>query len=93
LTGAAVLHDWHHTAIAALFRLSSAQIIAAIEYIEAHKEEVLKDYQAILARHAKGNSPEVEALFRAGRRRLRRKLRELAAQKAGASHVAVGSGR
>jgi uncharacterized protein (DUF433 family) len=54
-------HGWSHATIAAIFRLSSAEIIAAIEYIEAHKSEVEADYQKILERHARGNSPEVEA--------------------------------
>jgi uncharacterized protein (DUF433 family) len=31
---------WHHTAIAAMFRISSRQVQAAIQYIEDHEEEV-----------------------------------------------------
>ena len=52
---------WHHTAIAAWLRLSSAEVLAAIEYIERHKEEVLANYQKILDRCARGNPPEVQA--------------------------------
>jgi uncharacterized protein (DUF433 family) len=52
---------WHHTTIAATLRLSSAQVRAAIAYIEAHKEEVLADYQKILERNARGNPPEIQA--------------------------------
>jgi len=81
---------WHHTRIAAFFRLSSADILAAIEYIEAHKEEVQKDYQEMLDRDAKGNSPEVEAKCLGGRERLQQKLRELAEQKAKAANAAPG---
>jgi uncharacterized protein (DUF433 family) len=53
--------DWHHTAIAATLRLSSAQVLAAIEYIEKHKDEVMPVYQQILERAAQGNSPEIQA--------------------------------
>src|SRR5215470_12651002 len=52
---------WHHTAIAGWLRLSSDQVLAAIRYIEEHKEEVLAGYRAILERAARGNPPEVQA--------------------------------
>ena len=52
---------WHHTLIAATLRLSSAQVLAAINYIEAHKEEVMADYQQMLDRCARGNPPELQA--------------------------------
>ena len=32
--------DWHHTAIASWLRISSFQVLAAIKYIEEHREEV-----------------------------------------------------
>jgi uncharacterized protein (DUF433 family) len=51
----------HHTFIAALLNLSSAQVLAAIQYIEEHKDEVMADYQQILERSARGNPPEVQA--------------------------------
>ncbi len=41
--------------------LSSAQVLAALDYIEQHKEEVLADYQRILDRVAKGHPPELQA--------------------------------
>lgn len=44
-------HGWHRDRIAMLFRLSSRDIQAAIDYIEAHKEEVHAEYQKILDRH------------------------------------------
>jgi uncharacterized protein (DUF433 family) len=52
---------WHHTAIAAWFRISSRQVLEAIKYIEEHKEEVMANYQKILDRCAKGNPPELQA--------------------------------
>ncbi len=42
---------WHRGQIAGLFRLSSRDIQAAIDYIETHKEEVQREYQKILDRH------------------------------------------
>ncbi|HVC93233.1 MAG TPA: DUF433 domain-containing protein [Pirellulales bacterium] len=47
--------------IAAKFRLSCSQVEVAIDYIEAHKDEVQADYQKILDRHARGNPPELVA--------------------------------
>ena len=61
---------WHQTAIAALFRLSSAQTIAALDYIEAHKSEVLAEYQRIMDRIGQGNPPELQAQFAASHARL-----------------------
>jgi uncharacterized protein (DUF433 family) len=52
---------WHHTAIAATLRLSSNQVLAAIQYIEDHKEEVMANYREMLARDARGNPPELQA--------------------------------
>ena len=43
-------HGWHRDRIAALFRLSSAQIQAALDYIDAHTDEVMAEYQRILDR-------------------------------------------
>lgn len=51
----------HHTYIATLLGLSSAQVQAALQYVEEHKEEVLADYQKIMDRIARGNPPEVQA--------------------------------
>jgi uncharacterized protein (DUF433 family) len=52
---------WHHTTMAATLGLSSAQVLAAIQYIEEHKKEVTANYGIILERCARGNSPEVQA--------------------------------
>ncbi len=51
---------WHHTAIAATLRLSSAQVLAALQYIEDHQEEVMDQYQKILERCRQGNPPEIQ---------------------------------
>src|SRR5260370_593529 len=73
---------WHHTGIAATLRISSAKVIAAIEYIEAHKEEVLAEYQKILDRNARGNPPEIEAKRAATRARIEAILAERRAKSA-----------
>ena len=46
--------NWHHTAIAAMFRISSRQVLAAVQYIEDHKDEVMAEYQK-----QTGNAPEL----------------------------------
>jgi uncharacterized protein (DUF433 family) len=81
---------WHHTAIAATLRLSSAQVIAALDYIAAHRDEVMAEYQRILERHARGNPPEIEEKWRAShakllelRERLRREKAERGVNGAG----------
>jgi uncharacterized protein (DUF433 family) len=53
--------DWHHTAIAAWLRISSRQVLAAIDYIEQHKEAVMAEYQKMLDRENQGNPPEIQA--------------------------------
>lgn len=60
----------HHTYIAAILGLSSAQVLAAIRYIEEHREEVMADYQKILDRIARGNPPEVQAKLEASHAKL-----------------------
>ena len=55
------LAGWHPTTIAGNFRLSSAQIQAALDYGEANREEVMRENQKIEERIARGNPPEVQA--------------------------------
>ncbi len=73
---------WHHTAIASWLRLSSFQVLAAIQYIEEHRAEVDAEYQRILEREACGNPPEVQAKLDASRRKLQARLAEIARRKA-----------
>lgn len=55
-------HGWHRDRIAALFRLSSQDVQAAIDYIEQHRNEVEADYDRILERQrTHTNPPEWEA--------------------------------
>lgn len=69
---------WHRDRIAGLFRLSSRDIQAAIDYIEQHREEVEAQYQRILERHRNYRySPEVQAKVDRCRGTARRRLEEL----------------
>ncbi len=74
-------HGWHRDRIAALFRLSSAQVQAALDYIDSHNDEVMADYQRILDRQH--NSPEVQALLDQCSGAAKRRLAELRAQSQG----------
>jgi len=60
----------HHTAIAMALRISSAQVQAAIQYIEEHKNEVLAEYQKMLDREAQGNPPEIKSKLLASHAKL-----------------------
>jgi uncharacterized protein (DUF433 family) len=45
-----VRQGWHRDRIAALFRLSSRDVQAALDYIQQHQDEVIARYQSILER-------------------------------------------
>jgi uncharacterized protein (DUF433 family) len=74
-------HGDHHTYIASMLGLSSAEVLCAVKYIEEHREEVQADYEQILARHAKGNPPEVQAKLEECHRRMLAKMEELRRKK------------
>src|SRR5260370_6483756 len=68
---------WHRDMIADTLDLSSGQVEVAIRYIEEHRDEVMEAYQRILARHARGNPPELQAKLDAMRGTARAMLEEL----------------
>jgi uncharacterized protein (DUF433 family) len=75
---------WRYDQIAGLFRLSPDDIQAAIAYIEVHKEEVMADYQQILARHRQVQYlPELQEKLARSRQKLQAKLAELRALRQG----------
>ena len=84
---------WHHTQIAALFRISSYQVIAALDYIEAHRDEVETVYQEIIDRHARGNPPEIEAKVEESHRKLLARAEELRLRKQTDNHGECPGGR
>jgi uncharacterized protein (DUF433 family) len=68
---------WHANSIALFFGLSTDQILAAIEYIQQHKDEVMSVYDELLKRDARGNPPEIEALLESSRGKARERAEEL----------------
>ncbi len=60
---------WPPERIATWFRLRAEQVEAAVEYIRAHKIEVLKEYLKILERCERGNPPELQAKLDANHKR------------------------
>ena len=77
-------HGWHRDRIAALFRLSSRDVQAAIDYIAAHREEVEADYQRILERHHSYQySPDVQTKVERCREAANRRLAEIRERRAG----------
>ncbi len=83
---------WHRDLIAATLELSSQQVEAAILYIEEHRDEVMADYEEMLARDARGNPPELQAKLDAARGKLQAKLRELREAKSREAEDARHSG-
>ncbi len=75
--------DWNRESIALLFRLSSQDIQAAIDYIEAHREEVEAEYQRILDRHRNYKYPlEVQGKLDASHQKFVAFVQELRSRKA-----------
>ncbi len=73
-------HGWHRDRIAALFRLSSRDIQAALDYIDAHRDEVTAAYQRIRTRPTRYQyAPAVEAKITASRQRAQARLSTLKA--------------
>lgn len=66
-------HEW----VAEFYRLSVAQVDAAVAYIGAHKPEVMAEYQKMLDRENAGNPPEIQARLDALSGRARQRLEEL----------------
>ena len=68
---------WCRDEIATLFRLGSRQLDAAIRYIEEHRDEVMVEYNKIIARIARGNSPALQAKLDAVQGSARARLEEI----------------
>lgn len=77
--------DWHRDEIARLFRLSSRDIQAAIDYIDEHREEVEAQYRRVLKRHsAYQYPPDVQAKVDRSRGVARKRVEEIRRQRKGA---------
>ena len=72
--------NWHRDEIAATLRLSSAQVDAALQYIQQHQTEVFAEYERILARERRGNPPELKAKLDAIHQKWQARLAERTAE-------------
>ncbi len=77
--------------IAACLSLSTREVVALIQYIDDHKEEVMASNQKIEERIARGNPPEIEAMRAESRAKLLA-LREELRRKKQESHDAGNHG-
>ena len=78
-----IKEGWHRDRIANLFRLSSRDVQAAIEYTEEHREELESAYQRILERHRHHQyPPDVQAKIDGCRGAARRELEKVRGRRA-----------
>src|SRR3954447_2469181 len=73
-------HGRHHAFVASLLGLSSEQVLAAVRYIDEHRDEVMPVYERIVARSKQAEEGQEERVAAARARLLARK-RELEAAK------------
>ena len=71
------LDGWTASRIAAWLSQTTPDIEAAIEYIDAHRDEVEAEYRKIVERSERGNPPEVEAMREARRPFVQAKFAEI----------------
>jgi uncharacterized protein (DUF433 family) len=75
---------WHRDRIAALFRLSSRDIQAALEYIDQHHDEVMASYHRIGARQQEyPYTTDVAAKIAASRQRAHTRLAAIKSSRLG----------
>ena len=68
---------WHRDVIAVTLSINSRQVEAAIRYIEEHRDEVMADYEEMLARDTRGNPPGLQTKLDAAHERLQARLRDI----------------
>ena len=79
---------WHRDRIAALFRLSSRDIQAALDYIDQHHDDVMISYQRICARQKEyPYAPDVAAKIAASRQQAQTRLAAIKSSRLGAQEV------
>jgi uncharacterized protein (DUF433 family) len=75
---------WHRDRIAAVFRLSSRDIQAALEYIDQHHDEVMASYHRLRARQQEyPYTPDVAAKIAASRQRAHTRLAAIQSSRLG----------
>jgi uncharacterized protein (DUF433 family) len=76
---------WHRDRIAALFRLSSRDIQAALDYIDQHHDDVMTSYRRICARQKEyPYAPDVAAKIAASRQQAQTRLAVIKSSRLGA---------
>ena len=85
---------WRHDQIAGLFRLPPDDVQDAIQYIEQHQDEVMRDYRAIVERHENHEySEEVEEKLQRSRQKFQARLAMMdSAQNAEMQHAGDNGG-
>jgi uncharacterized protein (DUF433 family) len=77
-------HGWHRDRIAALFRLSSRDIQAALDYIDQHQDEVTANYQSMRARQQNyPYAPDIATKIAVSRQRAQARLAALQSSRVG----------
>jgi len=71
--------------IAVTLNISTRQVLALMEYIENHKEEVMEVHREIEERFARGNPPEVKAKLRKSHAKLMALRKQLKKQERSSS--------
>jgi len=75
---------WHRDRIAALFRLSSRDIQAALDYIDQHQDEVTANYQTMRTRQKNYSyTPDIAAKIAVSRQRAQSRLAALQSSRLG----------
>jgi uncharacterized protein (DUF433 family) len=75
---------WHRDRIAALFRLSSRDIQAALDYIDRHQDEVTANYQSMRACQKNyPYTPDIAAKIAVSRQRAQARLAALKSSRLG----------
>jgi uncharacterized protein (DUF433 family) len=83
---------WSVSMIAELFHVKEEQVRAAIEYVEAHREEVMAEYEKILERDRQGNPPEIRERFAQSHQKLMKLKDELRRKELGEANDARAAG-
>ena len=81
---------WGHGRIAAMLRISTAEVQAALDYVAANHDVVMENYRRSLGRIAKGNPPEIEARRQESHKRLLEMRAELERRKESNARHPVG---
>jgi uncharacterized protein (DUF433 family) len=66
-----LIAGWHYNRIAALFRVTPVEVLAAMKHIRENTAEVIAEYAKMLEREKQGNPPELQARLDASSKRFK----------------------